>query len=219
MLSSPTSGVGRPLVLVLALSIAAVAAACSDSGDPDGGDGGGGADAGPPAADPTVVASTLEADLTAAGIDAANPPPWATVREIWESKLPEGQMAVLAAAKPLMDLFAKSLGVQCDECHSDPNYVVPDARKNLVAGMWDAWVRGLRLKEGGLLFCDSCHQGKTEFLARDDREALASWMQVNFVNNLTRVDGQPESCASCHGLPFEGQFLGKWEEGQYPSAP
>lgn len=209
MHSSSIPGARRSLLLLLAFSLSATAAACSDDSDDDGA----------PATNLAVVASTLEAKLTEAGVDAANPPTWATVEQIWVSKESEGHPAVLAAATPLMTLFSESLGIECLQCHTNADHTVPEDRRNIVAGMWDEWVHGVRLKEGGLLFCDSCHQGKEEFLERGDEVALESWMQVNFVANFTRVDGRPQSCASCHNQPFDEEFLDKWAMGQYPTAP
>ena len=55
---------------------------------------------------------------------------------------------------------------------------------------------------------DSCHQGKSAFLTRD--ETLGKWMEANFVKGLVRVDGQPHACATCHGEPFNGDVFGTW---------
>lgn len=75
--------------------------------------------------------------------------------------------------------------------------------------MWDEWVSGLRFKEEeNLLFCDSCHQGKADFLQRD--EHTAAWMQENFVAQLRRADGTDVTCATCHGQPHQDELLDAW---------
>jgi Cytochrome c7 and related cytochrome c len=202
-------GARSPLILFLSLTLAASSGACSSSDDSDEADGD------TPSATLTqpIVASTLEADLAAAGVDVENPPDWETLSQIWESKLPEGVEAFTEAATPVMTLFMKSLGIaDCKGCHSEGYYQVPAAKKNLVIGMWDQWVHELRLKDGGLLFCDSCHQGQEAFLRRDD-PALSTWMTDNLVNKVARADGSAQSCASCHGEPFEGAFLTGWAAG------
>lgn len=165
----------------------------------------------------TLTATALQAELQAAGVDLANPPKFADLLATWEAKgTVDGKVdhkAVSAAAKPVMELFSKSLGVKCDACHSGEKRAVPEARAKLVAGMWDKFVVDLRLKEGGALFCDSCHQGKAEFLDRSDEKALGSWMRANFVGQLRSAQGNALQCATCHGQPFKGEFLDEWTTG------
>jgi hypothetical protein len=203
---SPT--VGRSLLSVLLALSTATAAACSDGGQA-GGEGGSGAASMQP-----VAASKLEAELAAAGVDTENIPAWEPLFESWIAKAAEEPMGTYNAAKPVMELFKRSLGRECEECHSGANHAVPEPVKHLVAGMWNQWVRGLRLKDGVFVFCDSCHQGKDTFLERGDKDALSSWMQDNFVAKFARVDGAAQSCASCHGEPFNGDFLSVWAEGK-----
>jgi hypothetical protein len=50
-------------------------------------------------------------------------------------------------------------------------------------------------------------------LDRRDDDALAAWMQDNFVGKLARSDGAQHGCATCHGDPFDGEFLDEWKRG------
>ncbi len=68
----------------------------------------------------------------------------------------------------------------------------------------------LRFKDGGLLYCDSCHQGQAQFLDRSDLAAVGLWMQINFVDQLERVDGLPHGCETCHGDPLNYDLISDW---------
>ena len=152
---------------------------------------------------PDIVPSKLEGDLKAAGLDPANLPEFDALIASFEGK---GQ----DAAKPVMTLFATSLGLECKACHSGAKNAVPAARRNIVAGMWNKFVREMRLKQGGLLFCDSCHQGKDAFLVREDPKGLSGWMAANFAGGLVSKAGAETTCTTCHGEPFNGSFLDVW---------
>ncbi|MGK3962789.1 cytochrome c3 family protein [Sorangium sp. So ce118] len=193
-------------MLPVALTVAISAGACADPDDVE--------DETPSASATTpIVASALEADLAAAGIDTKDPPTWdALAQQVWVPAESAGEKELLAAATPVMELFTKSLGVACEDCHSLPYYGIPPEVQRVVTGMWDHWVHGSRFQDGKFLFCDSCHQGKKEFLVRDDVE-LATWMQDNFVAKLEHADGQVNNCASCHGEPFQPDFLSAWAAG------
>jgi hypothetical protein len=75
--------------------------------------------------------------------------------------------------------------------------------------MWTHFVRGLRAKGGGAVFCDSCHQGKQKLLARGDKKALAKFMEQNYQDKLERADKKDHSCETCHSDPFEGKIFAK----------
>jgi formate-dependent nitrite reductase cytochrome c552 subunit len=79
--------------------------------------------------------------------------------------------------------------------------------------MWQHFVKKLELADGNPLWCDSCHQGRAAFLDRGDDDALAAWMNANFVGKLARSDGGQHACATCHGSPFDGHFLDAWQKG------
>ena len=78
--------------------------------------------------------------------------------------------------------------------------------------MWDQWVVGLKLEDNTLLYCDSCHQGHEEFLDRHDKKALSAWMQEQLVAKIKRADKKDHDCGTCHGDPFDGDFLEAWKK-------
>ena len=123
--------------------------------------------------------------------------------------------------RALMDAFAKSLGVKCDFCHvkkqdksaqGSPqfDFAVDTEKKKVAERMWDEWVAKLAMTDGSPLFCDSCHQGKSEFLDRSDEDQLHAWMKQNFAEKLVQKDGSPVGRSTCHGRPFNGSFLDDW---------
>lgn len=162
--------------------------------------------AGDPGKTPPIVASTHEADLKNAGLDPEKLPAFDTMINGFKTDA----KGSLAAATPVMSLFVASTGRACDQCHTEANHAVLPETRNLVAGMWDKWVRGMRFGEGGYLFCDSCHQGKSKFLDRSDKGKLESWMDQNFESRLEQADGKGNSCGTCHGEPFNEKFLDNW---------
>jgi hypothetical protein len=177
------------------------------SGSPSGGPAGvstGGAASGtaavaPPAAAGAmkpVIASAFAADLKAMGFDTANLPPL--------KKMPPDKLRLV------MKTFSKSLGTQCTACHDGNDFRAPTKNKKIAGEMWDKYVRGLALDDGSALYCDSCHQGKLEFLDRHDKKALGAWMDANFVAKLKRTDKKDHGCETCHGEDMDMRFLAKW---------
>jgi hypothetical protein len=116
----------------------------------------------------------------------------------------------------VMKTFTLALGVQCEGCHVSTagklDYEAESPQKNVAKRMWKDFVLGLKRTDGKPIFCDTCHQGKKEFLDRSNEEALRTWMDDNFVAKLTRTDGKQQNCAACHGAPFNGDFLADWEK-------
>ena len=152
---------------------------------------------GPP---PTAMAAAL----AAAGLDVTQLPPLDDVGD-----------AQLAA---VMDTFTRALGVGCGDCH-EADYSVATPRTRIAHKMWDRLVRGLARRDGGALYCDSCHAGKATFLDRSDPRsdgALGRWMQASYVTPLTRRDGATHDCSTCHGSPFVGGFLDDWGAADEP---
>jgi len=94
------------------------------------------------------------------------------------------------------------------------DYAKATPMRNLTTRMWDRWVQGLQFKDtNAQVFCDSCHQGKKTFLDRSNNEALSAWMRSNFIAQLeNRADETSLKCGSCHGAPFQGEFLAGWKE-------
>lgn len=152
----------------------------------------------PPAAGPMkeIAPTAYAEDLKAIGLDPANLPP---LGKMEPDKL-----------RKVMKLFAKSLGVQCTACHNGNDFRAPTPKKKIAAKMWEKWVLGLSMESGGAVFCDSCHQGKMEYLDRHDKKALSDWMEKNFVSKMKRRDAKDHGCETCHGDPFENKFVDAW---------
>lgn len=154
-----------------------------------------GANSGPLA----VQASTQLDTLRAAGVD----PMKDSLEDIVQDR---------TKRSAVMKSFAESLGVECNGCHTvmkgeKPDFEVKTPEVKTAAAMWTSFVQALRAADGSELYCDSCHQGKKEFLARDDEEVLEGWMRTNYVEGLSRADGQEHTCGTCHGDPFAKRFL------------
>jgi hypothetical protein len=92
-----------------------------------------------------------------------------------------------------------ALGTTCDGCHV----------KGLTAESSDEELE-LQRSDGTPIYCDACHQGHMTFLDRTDKDALATWMQQNFVDGLARKDGAIQLCATCHGQSANRAFLDAW---------
>ena len=146
----------------------------------------------------TPSGSAMAEELKKLGIDPLHPPPM--------SKLSPD------VVRKLMPTFTKSLGVKCDACHDVNDFKKWTPKKRVAANMWEHFVVGLALEDGAPLYCDSCHGGRLEFLDRHDKKALSGWMDANYVAKLKRVDKKDHSCETCHGEPFEPEFLEAWEK-------
>ena len=150
------------------------------------------------------VDKDIIAELTKAGIDVATLPD--TI---------EAAIGTRAKREAIMKAFTLALGVGCDGCHASSggrvDYGADTPKKNVARKMWTNLVSGLKQKDNSALFCDSCHQGKMTFLDRKDDEALGMWMQANFVDKMARKDGAKHDCATCHGKPFDGNFIDSWK--------
>lgn len=141
-----------------------------------------------------IAASTMEAELREIGLDPRDLPP-----------LNKLEPAML---RKVMKPFAKALGVQCSHCHDTKSFKAPTPNKKIATHMWNDFTRGLALQDGAL-FCDSCHGGKAAFLDRSEAPVLSAYMKDNYVGQLVRTDKKENSCATCHGEPFEGKILTK----------
>jgi len=114
--------------------------------------------------------------------------------------------------RQVMGTFTKSLGVQCSHCHDMDDMKKSTPNKKLTARMWSEFTRGYTLAGGGALYCDSCHQGKAQFLVRDPGlKQISAWMEDNFEGKLRNAKAQNPSCETCHGDPMEPKFLHKWK--------
>jgi len=151
------------------------------------------------------VPSAFASDLAKLGLDPRHLPP---LRELSP-----------ATIKKIMPSFSKSLGVTCEFCHNKNDFRQPTAHKRVAARMWDEFVVKLALNsraeatagaQAPVLYCDSCHGGKSEFLNTQNKKAVSAWMSDQFVDNLARTDGAAHDCATCHGAPFRPKFLATW---------
>lgn len=183
-------------LLLAGMIAAAVVAAC-------GGGGGGTPDPKTPEkkattaiGTPPIRGTTFTEDLKGIGFDVKT--------------LPKFGELTKAQKKSLMPLFAKSVGMSCAGCHAGGGET-PNMR--IAKKMWDQWVVGFQItgEGGGAVFCDSCHQGKKEFLDRSQHEALSLWMENNFVNRHQSATTKGTDCARCHGDPFVSEFLTAWK--------
>lgn len=142
-----------------------------------------------------IVATTMTAELTAIGLDPKKLPP---IEKLEPEKL-----------RKVMKTFTKALGVQCNGCHNAEDFKAPTPKKKIAARMWNDFARGLTMADGGPVYCDSCHQGRMLSLDHKDKKVLSGWMQAEFVDKLKRTDKKEHGCETCHGDPFEGDFLNK----------
>jgi len=114
----------------------------------------------------------------------------------------------LMKKKKLMQLFIKALGTNCEGCHEE-DFKADTRNKRIARRMWSDFVAVLRETDGTPVFCDSCHQGQTKILARDDDKVLAAYMKASYVERMARADRAQQTCATCHGDPFEPDIFGK----------
>ena len=162
----------------------------------------------PPAAPVPMKGPTptaFDAQLTAIGLDPANLPPL--------GKLAPEQL------RKVMPLFAKSLGTKCEGCHG-ASFDQRTPEMNVAEQMWNHFSQELTLRDGGPLFCDSCHHGRAKVLDRRDTEKLAVWMDENYATKLARkaIGAQAiraeHACPTCHGEPAEMRFIRFWAAGK-----
>ncbi len=142
-----------------------------------------------------IVASAMEADLKALGLDPKNLPP---LNKLEPDKL-----------RKVMRTFTKAMGVKCSDCHNEGDFAAPTPMKKIATYNWDEFVRKLSMDDGSLVYCDSCHQGRKQLLDRHDKKALSDWMDKNFVAKVKRKDGKEHNCETCHGDPFDGAIYAK----------
>lgn len=144
-----------------------------------------------------LAASTMDADLRAAGLD--------------PSHLPAFEALTPRQLRRVMSTFTRSLGYACTDCHEQQDYRAPTRAKRISARMWNELVRPNALEGNGTLYCDSCHQGQGKFLDRSDRKAISGYMSDNYTEKIKRgAEKKDVECETCHGDPFDPKFLSKW---------
>jgi hypothetical protein len=150
----------------------------------------------PPSVSVEIAPSKMIADIKAIGIDLDKPGDLSAID--------------LPRKRKLMPFFVKALGMSgCVGCHVPGDFKASTHNKDMASAMWTHFVRGLRAKGGGPVFCDSCHQGKQKLLARGDKKVLAKFMEANYQDKLERADKKDHSCETCHSDPFEGKVFAK----------
>jgi hypothetical protein len=143
-----------------------------------------------------IVPSKMIADIKAIGIDLASPGDLSKIE--------------MSKKKKLMPFFVKALGMPgCEGCHVAGDFKAPTHNKQMAASMWNHFVRDLRAKGGGAMFCDSCHQGKQKLLDRADKKVLSKFMIANYQDKLQRTDKKDHTCETCHSEPFENRVFAK----------
>jgi hypothetical protein len=155
---------------------------------------------------PTIVSTLASAGMT---LDA--------LPDLTALKAEPGHLRLRAVMKS----FTIALGTNCSGCHvagaqTGADFAIDTPRKNVARKMWSEFVGRLQTSAGAPIFCDTCHQGRVTFLDRSDSRALRGWMKTNFVEGLEQKDGSGQGCATCHGNPFDGEFLSGWE---HPTSP
>ena len=153
---------------------------------------------GMPATSAPLSATKFAAELKKLGFDGVKP-------------MPDLEKMDLAAKKKLMPLFTKALGyTECTGCHAaDGDYRTSTRNMKISRKMWSQFVVAARDEKGGMLFCDSCHNGATKILNRVDRKAVGGFMHANYVAKITRADKQENTCATCHSTPLQPDILSK----------
>lgn len=153
---------------------------------------------GMPATSAPLSATKFEAELKKLGFDGKKP-------------IADLEKLDLAAKKKLMPLFTKALGyTECTGCHAaDGDYRTSTRNMKISRKMWSQFVAATRDEKGGMVFCDSCHNGATKVLNRVDHKAIGKFMHENYVDKLTRADKQDNGCATCHGTPMQPDIIEK----------
>jgi hypothetical protein len=153
---------------------------------------------GMPAVSAPLSATKYEAELKKLGFDGKKP-------------VVDLEKMDLAAKKKLMPLFTKALGyTECTGCHAaDGDYHTSTRNMKISRKMWSQFVAATRDEKGGMVFCDSCHNGATKILNRVDHKAVGAFMHTNYVDKLTRADKQENGCATCHGTPMQPDIIEK----------
>lgn len=182
---------------------------------------------------PTLVPSQALAALKKAGVRIDLPLNRAVSAALAADTRENEHTRVLA----IMHAFKDALGVECTFCHATKapggggnqandkpqiDFDVKTEKMAIAEHMWNDWVQNFKLADdGSQIFCDTCHQGKAEFLDRSDESRLKAFMKTQFASKLVNADGSAVHCSSCHGQPFDGEFLDKWAAGgqKQPTTP
>jgi hypothetical protein len=143
---------------------------------------------------PDVTATKFEADLKEAGLDLAKIKPMKMMKGKEKAKV--------------MKVIAKSMGMECKDCHVDGKPKAYTRNKAIAEKMWDQFVVPHKA-EGGAVFCDSCHQGSAKNLDRGNREKVSDYMKQYTSKLMTKKKGGEVKCDTCHTKDFEMKIVEK----------
>jgi hypothetical protein len=143
----------------------------------------------------SIMASAMAEDLKQAGFDITKLQPMAKMKSADKSKV--------------MKAISKSTGMECKSCHVDGNFKADTPNKLIARHMWDEYVVGMKMADGGNVFCDSCHQGHDDILERKNKDSVSKYMDENYVKKLASKDGKEMGCPTCHTGDFEMKIFEK----------
>lgn len=142
-----------------------------------------------------IMASAMAGDLKEAGLDIAKLQPMGKMKGAEKSKV--------------MKAISKATGMECKGCHVEGDFKKDTPNKQIARKMWDEYVVGVKLADGGNVFCDSCHHGHDDILDRKNKDAVKAYMDENYVKKLARKDGKAMECTTCHTADYEMKIFEK----------
>ena len=125
--------------------------------------------------------------------------------------LPPLEQLTAQQKQSVMRTFTETLGVPCLGCHAEERFDADTRRKRIAKRMYNEIVRVLALRDGEPVYCDSCHDGDMFMLDRRDTAKVTHHMNAVLVGQMTRIDGRPHDCTSCHGDPPDFKILTTWK--------
>ena len=125
--------------------------------------------------------------------------------------LPPIEQLTPGQRQAVMRTFTETLGVPCLGCHAEERFDADTRRKRIAKRMYNEIVRVLALRDGEPVYCDSCHDGDMFMLDRRDTAKVTHHMNAVLVGQMTRIDGRPHDCTSCHGDPPDFKMLTTWK--------
>jgi len=97
------------------------------------------------------------------------------------------------------------LGMECKQCHQEPDYAADTHNKQIANWMARELVPRLKRRSADPsgsrdVWCQDCHAGKPKLLGNPRRRDLAvEWMTTHLVEDFDRASGTPPKCKDCHG--------------------
>jgi len=97
------------------------------------------------------------------------------------------------------------LGMECKQCHQEPDYAADTHNKQVANWMARELVPRLQRRTADAsgrrdVWCQDCHAGKPKLLGNPRRRDIAvEWMTTHLVEDFDAVSGRPPKCKDCHG--------------------